>query len=439
MKKVIVLFTSIITFLFLGSCDSSLDKPLVEDWQLYMPTSLTVTLYDSENSIYGFTYNSVKPPISPVIQIKKLGDNEWSEFIPVSEEFSSYNRDDTSLKYYISKVEIALTPDTAYVYRAYDKGAGVGSAQTTLTTKDTVDSNFTFIHVSDSQDGVSEFRQVISSVVDTADFLLHTGDFVEYSKYEAEWTEMIEGNYDLVSTIPIMPLSGNHETTYQNGLYEVYKHFNNNIPEQSSTVYGYFYSFVYGDVKFIMLNTNDLKGEKLRPKQYEWLVTELENNTCAWTVVALHNPIYSVGVYGADASRNSISIELRSQLQAVFAQYGVDLVLQGHDHVVSRTYPIDENGCATTETIENINGIDYSVDPDGVIYLMNGPAGSQIREPFLIDGELFSYAYGSKASSWAEIEVSENTMLITVKWHDGEHENIYQTWGLKKNNIEFNN
>ena len=142
--------------------------------------------------------------------------------------------------------------------------------------------------------------------------------------------------------------------------------------------------------------------------------------------------MYSVGKYGADETRNAIALALRDQLQGVFAQYGVDLVLQGHDHAISRTYPIDENGVPDTESIEDENGTPYIVDPDGVIYLMNGPAGTQQRAPVEIDEALYAYAESSRKASWAEITVTEDTLTVTIKWHDGSTEHVYHTWGIKK-------
>ena len=158
----------------------------------------------------------------------------------------------------------------------------------------------------------------------------------------------------------------------------------------------------------------------------------LDFGKCKWTVVSMHNPMYSVGKYGADSERNAIALALREQLQDLFAEYGVDIVLQGHDHTISRTFTIDENGNPQTERFEKIDGIDYSIDPSGVIYVMNGPAGNQARDPFSVDNALFSYAQSSKAASWAELSFDGDTLTVTVKYHDGVGEKVYYTWGIKK-------
>lgn len=419
-----------------SSSDSSQDTTEIvlteEDRPLYKPTSLTVTLYDAQKSVYGFTFNTSNKPITPVIQIKKLGADTWSEYSLTCESAMSYDSKDSILSYYISKTQIALAANTTYIYRAWDKGAEIGTAEATLKTKNPKTNSFTFVHVSDSQDGSRDFGRVLSSVADKADFLLHTGDVVENSKHEPEWTAMLDGNFEYLSGIPMMAISGNHETTYKSGYNETYKHFNNNIPSQESTSLGYFYSFVYGDVKFIMLNTNDLTERQLKAEQYDWLVKELKNNTCKWTVVAMHNPLYSVGKYGASSDYNAVAVSLQQQLRGIFAQYGVDIVLQGHDHTISRTFPINGSGVAQTENFETVNGVDYSVNPSGVIYVMNGPAGSQTRWPYSVDDKLYKYAKNSQAASWAEFTFEGNMLTVTVKYHNGKYENVYYTWGIKK-------
>ena len=399
----------------------------------YQPTSLTIALYDPQESVYGFTFNTIKKPLNTVVQIRKVGTEEWIEHPVSSVGATTYNENDTIINYYISKTEVPLEKDSSYIYRVYDKEAEVGTEYATLTAKDPQTDSFTFVHVSDSQDGPTYFNRVLSQVSESADFILHTGDVVQNSKYEQEWTEMLDDNFEYLSRIPVMAISGNHETTYNTrGIAETFKHFNNCIPAQTSTNLGYFYSFIYGDVKFIMLNTNDLTGNKLKAEQYDWLVNELETNTCKWTVVALHNPLYSAGRYGSDSSRNEIALALQQQLRGLFAQYGVDIVLQGHDHVISKTYPIDGNGIAQSEVIENIDGVAYSIDPSGVIYLMNGPAGSQTRVPYVTNDTRYAYAEGSQAASWAELSFEGDILTVTVKYHDGTNENVYHTWGIKK-------
>ena len=399
----------------------------------YTPTSLTVTLYDTETNTYGFTYNTSAEPLRPVIQIAE-GDSlsDCKEYAGSVEKATSYAADDSLITYYVVKVEVPLEANKTYTYRAYDKYVEKASKTATLTTKDLTSETFSFVHVSDSQQYPVEFGNVLANVVDNNDFILHTGDVVEWSKYEHEWTAMLDGNFTYLSKIPMMAISGNHETTYQNGFNETAKHFHNKMPKQAGTERGYYYSFVYGNAKFIMLNTNNLTSNKLETAQYNWLLDELKNNDCTWTFVALHNPIYSAGKYGADPSRNAISLALRKQLQGIFVEYGVDVVFQGHDHLVSKTFALDAAGTKVTESTETIDGISYTVDPAGVIYIMSGPAGAQTRSPHKIDDKLYDYALTSNASSWSQLTIDGNTLTVSMNYVKTGVVTNYRSWGIKK-------
>ena len=203
------------------------------------------------------------------------------------------------------------------------------------------------------------FGRVLKQVVaDGNDFVVHTGDVVEWSKYEDFWQNMLDENFDCLSVIPVQSISGNHETTYKNGINETYKHFSYAMPDQP-TATGFYYSFSYADVKFIMLNTNRLNNNALTDDQYNWLEGQLKNKTEKWTVVAMHNPVYSAGTYGSKPGKTAVSDKLKTQLGKIFAEYGVDIVLQGHDHCVSRTYPINGNQMPTADTTEIYDGIEY--------------------------------------------------------------------------------
>ena len=409
----------------------------------YTPTSLTVTLYDAQNNVYGFTYNTRNKPLRPVIQIEK-GD-EFTDLVQeyplnVTEE-SSRNADGIEFTYYISKCEIPLEVNSSYVYRAYDKYVDVASEVGVLQAKDTKSTKFTFAHVSDSQMSANDnsgagsgvyFAQTLSQLTKNSDLIVHTGDVVQYAQYEGYWEAMLNDNFRYLSQIPMMAVSGNHEVSFSDGKRETYKHFNYNLPSQSSVDKGFFYSFVYGNVKFIMLNTNDIISNQLKPEQYNWLENELKENTATWTVVGMHNPLYSVGKWGSDPEINATTLGLRNQLQGLFAEYGVDLVLQGHDHAISRTYPINAEGVPQRENVFFEKSVEFISNPKGVIYVMNGPAGNQARSPYATDNSIYKYQQASQTRSWAEFEVDGNKITVTVKYTDGINEFVYQKWGIEK-------
>ena len=426
----------------------TLNEYAKENKEDYRPVSLTVSLYDSANCVYGFSWNTAKTPARPVLEIKQTGEAEYKKIRARYEGMSSYEKNGDNEKRisrsYI-KVEAQLTPDTSYEYRIGDAYLDAYTEPVTIKAVNPTESGkWSFAHVSDSQTVGSDdagsnsgyaFANTLKGISkdETNRFIVHTGDVVEWSRYESYWTNMLDYNFGALSVMPVMAISGNHEVSYRNGTSETYKHFNYMLPEQTVRN-GLYYSFAYGGVKFVMINTNELNNYgALKDSQYNWIIEELKNNTEKWLVVGMHNPMYSVGKWGSDESRNLISQKLTEQLGDAFAKYGVDLVLQGHDHMISKTVPIGEGGVAAAETFEEINGVQYSVNPKGTVYVMNGPAGSQERTTiFPHDETLYAYAEKSYVSSWADITLDGNTLTVNVKHMQNGNVVNLKTWGIKK-------
>ncbi len=429
--------------------DVIVSKPMVDEnaVKYYKPTSVTLSFYDTAASSYGFTWNTEFKPLEPIIQICEGKSFDETKCIEYTATVKAESVAMPAVTYiYICKAEVPLKQNKTYTYRAYDKGAKAASATATFKTGNSTANSFKFVHVSDSQvagatddysgDGTGGyFANTLKGIMqNTPDFMLHTGDFVEYSKYEGYWKNMLDFNAQYLMKLPIMSLSGNHETTYRSGTNETFKHFNHKIPNQTSTKRGYYYSFNYGNAKFIMLNTNNTVTSGLETEQYNWLINELKNNNKKWTIVAMHNPMYSVGQYGANPSKNSISLALRSQLVRVFAEYKVDLVLQGHDHLYSKTYPIKADGTAdTAPTYETLNSVKYTVNPTGTMYSMHGAAGNQNRSPYEVDNGIYEIAAKSNTNSWAEISVEGDHLTVHIKYYENGTVNTFDSYGIVKN------
>lgn len=77
-------------------------------------------------------------------------------------------------------------------------------------------------------------------------------------------------------------------------------------------------------VRFVLVDSNALDGEWLRQ------ATKTEEGD-RWTVVAFHHPVYSPG------TEHGSTPGFRPGLPRLFRRRGVDLVLNGHDHIYSVT------------------------------------------------------------------------------------------------------
>lgn len=430
----------------------------------YKQNALTLSLYDAETCTYGFTWNTREEPARPKLKIyegEQASGGGKTVTVSVSKAQSYFMSSSNIFEkeyFYVNKAQVTLSAGKTYTYVLTDEYLGVSTAPATFKAIDPKAQSFKFVHVSDSQtkDGNltnkgagtgDNFASVLSAMDQSASFVLHTGDVVEYGKYEDYWSAMLIENYAGLKSMPVMAISGNHETTYAAGGVTAYNttinHFNYDVPEQSDVSLGFYYSFVFGDVKFIMLNTNLLSSNKLTDEQLNWLTAELDNKTQKWTIVSMHNPMYSVGKWGSKDGWNPIALALRRQLAKLFAEKGVDLVLQGHDHMVSRTHPINAELKANDEQTVTENEITYTINPSGTIYLMNGPAGNQAKgsdEIFVGENEksLYSYYGGSSPSSWAEIEISGDSLTVAVKYYKkSENKAVTQhSWGIKKSSAQ---
>jgi hypothetical protein len=100
-----------------------------------------------------------------------------------------------------------------------------------------------------------------------------------------------------------------------------------------------FYSFDYGPVHFIALDTEAaFLSTARRQEQVAWLTEDLQaSQGRPWRVVFFHRPPYSSGgEHGSD-------LTVRQTFGPLFEQYNVQLVLNGHEHDYERLVPWRES------------------------------------------------------------------------------------------------
>ena len=92
------------------------------------------------------------------------------------------------------------------------------------------------------------------------------------------------------------------------------------------------YAAEVGPVQVVVLDSNRVD----EAAQTQWLRRRLAAASRAgtWTVVAMHHPPFSAGRHGSDE-------DVRRRWVPLFEQYGVPLVLAGHDHDYQRSRVLD--------------------------------------------------------------------------------------------------
>jgi tartrate-resistant acid phosphatase type 5 len=103
-----------------------------------------------------------------------------------------------------------------------------------------------------------------------------------------------------------------------------------------------YYELTWGPLHLFALDSDSHEpdGNDRESVQAKWLQRRLAESTSPWQLVYMHHPPYSSGDHGSSAD-----------LQWPFAEWGVDVVLAGHDHHYER------------------------IERDGVVYIVNGLGG----------------------------------------------------------------
>jgi predicted phosphodiesterase len=162
---------------------------------------------------------------------------------------------------------------------------------------------------------------------------------------------------------------GNHEA--ESSLEQYLEHFN--LTEQ-------YYSFNYQNVHFLMLS--DYVSYEFGSEQYDFVNNDLQDAATDpnidWIIVSHHTHPYA-----STSSSVVPSIPSWARLyHPLFEKYGVDIVLQGHQHNYQRTYPLEYNSDTPEEPIiSDNNGRKYYIDPDGQIFATVGTGGATLHYP----------------------------------------------------------
>ncbi len=294
-----------------------------------------------------------------------------------------------------------LKADTAYAYKVGDAERGVWSAKGTFHTAAAApEADFHFVMLADSQ-GYDEPDFLLSAqtlcqamqTVPEADFLIHLGDFVQSYGSEdsfenfAEWQVFFAAAQTELMNTTILPVAGNHDQTP--GVFSSQFALDRLTPVGANTDTGAYYAVNYGNTCFLVLNTNEgyQNGNgKISGQQVEWLkdtAALADRQGAEWKILLMHRGIYSFGRH----MDNEDIIALRAQLAPLVSDLGIDLALQGHDHVYMRSAVLAKSTSGQVVPLtgrpklssEDFEGeiIDFAVNPPGTTYIIPNVSGSQ--------------------------------------------------------------
>lgn len=204
------------------------------------------------------------------------------------------------------------------------------------------------------------------------DFVIHTGDVVykvydNASPYEAFMLKYYQPFAPLLREMPVYPVVGNHDielATEIEGTPFYYLAFppfpDPRFAPSDRRGLNKWYAFAYGDIQFLMLDTQTFFGEGGWNAQNEWLTERLADTRFRHTIPVFHVAAYAAGLHPRDG------LPVQELWVPQFEAANVPLVLSGHDHNYERF---------------QINGITYVVSGGGstALYAQSeAPEGLQV-------------------------------------------------------------
>jgi hypothetical protein len=241
----------------------------------------------------------------------------------------------------------SITPAATIYYTIKDSKKNTWSAQHKYHTVPAIPSdpttiNFSFAAAGDSRDGASEFTTIANSInAKQPNFVVFNGDLTASGNVASEWTTWFNSIDTLGFNKIMFHCEGNHDaaapTTYLNMF---------DLPTNGDGSDYNFYSYTYGNTLFIVLNFE--YGDVAPANSADWtaqttwltnLLKSVDTNTIKWKVVSWHEPYYTCGQHIGEMTYPG--------WWPVFDQYGVDLVLNGHDHSYQRFKPINQSVSTT--------------------------------------------------------------------------------------------
>ena len=303
-----------------------------------------------------------------------------------------------------------LTPSTKYFYMV-------------IAETDTINGNFrtapggeasevTFFAYGDTRTYPADHDAVAELMVQnyTADpeaqgIAILSGDLVSDGNSESKWdAQFFSPAYiniqEFLRTIPVICSKGNHE-----GTGSIFKKY---FPYPYYISGSYYWSFDYGPAHFCVID--QYTPYNVGSAQYDWITADLAASGKPWKFLVFHKPGWSAG----DGHSNDTTVQ--NVLQPLCLEYGVQFVINGHNHYYSRA------------------------EVSGVEHITTGGGGAPLKIP---NPTYPNIVTTSSSHHFCKIHIDADTLHFTVIKDDGtviesfDYHNYYEWTGASDN--DWNN
>lgn len=277
-------------------------------------------------NLYIYPYLQYATPTSIIIKWETKIEVQGSVIYSEDDSFDNTVTEASPVKIHEIKLK-NLKPATKYYYKVSFENTILEKASfTTAPVPGT--SNWRMVAYGDNRTFPETHRRIVSQILKLdPSMVIHSGDLVSNGNNYEEWKlEYFDPMKGLSENITVFPSLGNHERNSPH----YYEYMS--LPDENGES---FYSFDYGNAHFIALNSNALEAPfDLNSAQTQWLIKDLKKHADAeWKIAFFHHPLFRC--------QPTRGIEPQRWVwQEIFDEYGVDLVVNGHDHYYQRTYAI---------------------------------------------------------------------------------------------------
>ena len=376
-------------------------------WTADPATSMTITWRTAASVDSGFVQYKTKTSHASEALTSEAQAHEFTTDLGTSKIFSA--------------TLTGLIPDTEYMYQVGNSDRW--SKKYSFKTSATEINAFKFLVFGDSQSPVTGnnpygvWRQTLHSAFEAnpdAAFIINVGDLVDYGQSEAHWDAWFEASKGVIDTIPAMVIPGNHESYGMGKIgkptFFVKQFF---LPQNGpASLKNQVYSFDYGPVHIVMLDSQAVEQRNsgnIFSVQKPWLTSDLSSSNAIWKIASFHR-----APYGVKPDRDES--ELRNAFCPILEKYGVNLVFNGHDHGIKRTYPL-KDGTPVENPLE------------GTTYYVTGHSGPKAY-PDVEPMKYSAFFYASPVQpNYLVVEGTNKEISVKIVLQDGR---VIDTFTIEK-------
>lgn len=307
-----------------------------------------------------------------------------------------------------------LQPNSVYEYRIVtEKNKGTWHSLKTENAK-----GFTALIFPDSQSsdysGWQQLARAAQQRHKESELYINMGDLVDNGQDGSQWRAWLGSVEPFSADLVFAPVIGNHEAYSLDWQMTPPKAYTNlfAVPENGLPEYKrQFYSFDYGPVHFMVLDTNFHEAQGWQPRlltdELRWLEQDLAKSKARWKIVLQHRDIfmYSFSKESGRPERATFFLDFSRQLMPLYEKYGVDAVLSAHLHTYRRRIPLRN----------------FAPAEDGITYILTGVAGN-VRYPKLWGDFAWDAARAPQpeTANYMTLEVAQEKLLFRAFLPDGK-------------------